>query len=106
MGGRANVTVPLNIATPRYYRSALDADMAETGSARRNHTEQQILPLLAFMHLPSFLPLTGLGESRCHFVLRGVNVARSPAALGAEGHQCLNQHLKYEGSKPIKTEYF
>lgn len=50
----------------------------------------------------SSLMLTGLWESSRHFVLRGVNVTCSPAALSTESHQSLNQHLEAhisEGNK-------
>lgn len=50
----------------------------------------------------SSLMLTSLWESCCHFVLRGVNVTCSPAALSTESHQSLDQHLEAhisEGNK-------
>lgn len=52
----------------------------------------------------SSLMLTGLWESCRHFILRGVNVTCSPAALSTESHQSLDQHLEAHISEGDKEK--
>lgn len=51
------------------------------------------------------LVLTSLRQSGRHFVLCGVDVARSPAALSSQGHQGFNQNLGREGERHTGNEF-
>lgn len=68
----------------------------------QQNIQQTILPGLNEFSPPHLL-LTCLWQSSSHFVLCGVNVTCSPAALSPKSRQSLDQHLK---KKPTAIVYF